>query len=88
MTHHLFQFQFFSDTGGAAGLILGLNVLVLVQFVCKWTDWFFNSCCIKLRRHFYETEIEEIQNNSVRVNIDQHLFYLPNTDFNSKYSKE
>ena len=38
--------QLLSDVGGAAGLILGLNVLVLVQFCGKWFGFLVNNICI------------------------------------------
>ena len=40
-----FQSQLLSDVGGAAGLILGLNVLVLVQFCGKWFGFLVNNIC-------------------------------------------
>ena len=39
--------QLLSDVGGAAGLILGLNVLVLVQFCGKWFGFLVNNICFR-----------------------------------------
>ena len=52
ITHNLFQSvifksQLLSDVGGAAGLILGLNVFMLVQFCGKWFGFLVNNICIR-----------------------------------------
>lgn len=49
--------QFVSDMGGAAGLILGINLFVLVQFGCKWSSYVVNASCTRMRRYYYDSDI-------------------------------
>ena len=49
-----------SDVGGAAGLILGLNVFMLVEFCCKWFGFLLNNLCIRNRTAFLTNVRSEI----------------------------
>ena len=43
----IFKTQLLSDVGGAAGLILGLNIYMIVQFCGKWFGLLVNNICIR-----------------------------------------